>query len=83
LVYVGAVPRIHARTGHSVALAAAALAVMVASPAKAITNGEPDRGRQRVSVQPYVTNSNCAGVTYSQRVDIPEVLAWIVSFLQR
>jgi hypothetical protein len=28
-----------------------------------------------------VTNSNCSGVTYSSRVDIPEVLAWINSFL--
>jgi hypothetical protein len=28
-----------------VALVAAALAVMMASPAKAITNGEPDNGR--------------------------------------
>jgi hypothetical protein len=32
-----------------IALVAAALAVVVASPAKAITNGEPDRGRH-----PYV-----------------------------
>jgi hypothetical protein len=24
---------------------------------------------------------NCAGVSYSQRIDIPEVLAWIESFL--
>ena len=32
-----------------IVLAAAALAVLVASPAKAITNGEPDRGRH-----PYV-----------------------------
>jgi hypothetical protein len=28
-----------------------------------------------------VTNSNCAGVTYSQRIDIPQVLVWIRSFL--
>jgi hypothetical protein len=31
-------------------------------------------------VNSYVTNNNCAGVTYSQRVDIPEVLSWINSF---
>lgn len=34
-----------------------------------------------LAVNSYVTNSNCAGVTYSQRIDIPEVLAWIQSFL--
>jgi hypothetical protein len=34
-----------------------------------------------LAVNSYVTNSNCAGVTYSSRVDIPEVLAWIMSFL--
>ena len=34
-----------------------------------------------IAVNSYVTNSNCSGVTYSQRVDIPEVLAWIVGFL--
>jgi Trypsin len=34
-----------------------------------------------LAVNSYVTNGNCAGVTYSQRVDIPEVLAWIQSFL--
>ena len=34
-----------------------------------------------LAVNSYVTNSNCAGVTYSQRIDIPEVLAWIESFL--
>jgi hypothetical protein len=34
-----------------------------------------------LAVNSYVTNSNCAGVTYSQRVDLPEVLAWIRSFL--
>jgi hypothetical protein len=33
-----------------------------------------------LAVNSYVTNSNCAGVTYSQRIDIPEVLAWIESF---
>jgi Trypsin len=34
-----------------------------------------------LAVNSYVTNGNCAGVTYSQRIDIPEVLAWIESFL--
>jgi hypothetical protein len=34
-----------------------------------------------LSVDSYVTNSNCAGVGYSSRVDIPEVLAWIEGFL--
>lgn len=33
-----------------------------------------------LAVNSYVTNINCAGVTYSQRVDIPEVLEWIQSF---
>ena len=34
-----------------------------------------------LAVNSYVTNTNCAGVTYSSRVDIPAVLAWIQSFL--
>jgi trypsin len=33
-----------------------------------------------LAVNSYVTNGNCKGVTYSQRVDIPDVLAWIGSF---
>ncbi len=33
-----------------------------------------------LAVNSYVTNSNCAGVGYSQRVDIQEVLDWIKSF---
>ena len=33
-----------------------------------------------LAVNSYVTNSNCSGVGYSQRVDIPEVLEWINSF---
>jgi secreted trypsin-like serine protease len=33
-----------------------------------------------LAVNSYVTNGNCSGVTYSQRVDIPDVLAWIASF---
>jgi secreted trypsin-like serine protease len=41
-----------------------------------------NRGTDTVlAVNSYVTNSNCAGVTYSQRIDIPEVLTWIDSFL--
>ena len=31
-----------------------------------------------LAVNSYVTNGNCTGVTYSQRVDIPEVLGWIL-----
>lgn len=34
-----------------------------------------------LAVNSYVTNSNCGGVGYSSRVDIPEVLEWINSFL--
>jgi hypothetical protein len=34
-----------------------------------------------IAVNSYVTNGNCAGVTYGQRIDIPDVLAWIQSFL--
>lgn len=34
-----------------------------------------------LAVNSYVTNYNCAGVGYSARVDIPEVLAWINDFL--
>jgi hypothetical protein len=34
-----------------------------------------------LAVNSYVTNINCAGVGYSSRVDIPEVLAWINGFL--
>lgn len=32
-----------------------------------------------LAVNSYVTNSNCAGVGYSARVDIPEVLDWVNS----
>ena len=34
-----------------------------------------------LGVNSYVTNYNCAGVGYSSRVDIPEVLEWINTFL--
>jgi hypothetical protein len=34
-----------------------------------------------IAVNSYVTNGNCTGVTYSQRVDLPEVLEWIRGFL--
>jgi hypothetical protein len=34
-----------------------------------------------LAVNSYVTSSNCAGVTSSSRVDIPEVLEWIEGFL--
>ncbi|HEX6035104.1 MAG TPA: trypsin-like serine protease, partial [Anaerolineales bacterium] len=47
-------------------------------------SGGPDllRGTNIVlAVNSYVTNSNCTGVGYSARVDTPEVLEWINSFL--
>lgn len=34
-----------------------------------------------LAVNSYVTNINCKGVGYSARVDIPEVLAWINTFM--
>ena len=34
-----------------------------------------------LAVNSYVTNINCAGVGYSARVDIPEVLEWIDGFV--
>ncbi len=44
-------------------------------------SGGPDLlGDTVLSVNSYVTNYNCAGVGYSSRVDIPEVLDWINSF---
>jgi len=35
-----------------------------------------------VAVNSYVTNANCKGVVYSERVDPPEVLAWIAGFMK-
>lgn len=35
-----------------------------------------------LAVNSYVTSSNCSGVGYSSRVDIPEVLDWVRSFLK-
>jgi hypothetical protein len=32
-----------------------------------------------VAINSFVTNSNCSGVTYSQRIDLPEVLEFINS----
>jgi hypothetical protein len=46
-------------------------------------SGGPDlRGGSNIvlGVNSYVTNVNCSGVGYSQRVDVPDVLAWIRSF---
>jgi hypothetical protein len=37
--------------------------------------------RTVLAVNSYVTNSNCSGVGYSSRVDIPAVLDWINGFL--
>ena len=34
-----------------------------------------------LGVNSFVTNGNCAGVTFSERIDIPEILEWIESFL--
>jgi hypothetical protein len=34
-----------------------------------------------LSVNSFVTNINCSGVGYSSRVDIPEVLDWIYTFM--
>jgi hypothetical protein len=34
-----------------------------------------------LAVNSYVTNVNCAGVGYAARVDVPDVLNWILGFL--
>ena len=34
-----------------------------------------------LAVNSYVTNDNCSGVTYSNRVDLPDILEFIQSFL--
>lgn len=34
-----------------------------------------------LAVNSYVTNANCAGVGYSARVDVPEILEWVGGFL--
>ena len=34
-----------------------------------------------LAVNSYVTNVNCSGVGYSARVDVPETLDWIKTFL--
>ena len=34
-----------------------------------------------LAVNSFVNNGNCAGVTYSQRVDLPDILSFIVGFL--
>ena len=47
-------------------------------------SGGPDlQGGKDVilAVNSYVTNVNCSGVGYSARVDVPEVLNWINTFL--
>jgi hypothetical protein len=34
-----------------------------------------------IAVNTFVNNGNCAGVTHSFRIDTPDILAWIQSFL--
>jgi hypothetical protein len=34
-----------------------------------------------LGVNSYVTNVNCSGVGYSARVDVPQTLAWVRSFI--
>lgn len=35
-----------------------------------------------LAINAFVTNSNCSGVTYPQRIDIPDILAWIQGFIE-
>jgi hypothetical protein len=35
-----------------------------------------------LAVNSYVTNGNCAGVTYSNRIDLPDILSFIAGFLE-
>ncbi len=35
-----------------------------------------------LGVNSFVTNYNCTGVTYAQRIDIPDILEWTNTFLQ-
>jgi hypothetical protein len=46
-------------------------------------SGGPDLlGNVVLAVNSFVTNYNCAGVTYSMRIDRADVLAWVNGFLQ-
>ncbi|MCX8177279.1 MAG: S1 family peptidase [Candidatus Bathyarchaeota archaeon] len=36
-----------------------------------------------IAINAYVSNANCAGVTYHTRIDNPLILAWIKGFLNR
>ena len=48
--------------------------------AKLPTAGLVDTLPMGTAVNSYVTNGNCAGATYSNRVDLPDVLSFINSF---
>jgi hypothetical protein len=37
--------------------------------------------RTILAINAFVNNSNCDGVTYAQRIDIPDILAWINGYL--
>ena len=46
-------------------------------------SGGPDLlGDTPLAVNSFVTNANCKGVVYSQRVDVPDVRAWIAAFMR-
>jgi secreted trypsin-like serine protease len=46
-------------------------------------SGGPDLLDDTVlAVNSFVTNANCQGVVYSQRVDVPDVRAWIAAFMR-